>query len=229
MILRPIASFGVCAGSVAQPNRGRAIQQTQSVVSHSTWSCLMVCPPASSVRAVDVPDAPGPSGQSSQGLGASRRHSAPTGIREEERRGSVGRARSLECSGSPAPGRRRTSPAAVRQFLPLDCFRRRRCRHRRGQPYAARFRPGAGAEACGVLRPGSPRFGSLKPEENFTYRTVQFPGSIAQVRGVFCERVGKNAFRFWRLHDPRRRERRAYVSPARLSSSPRCKPTCASC
>ena len=27
--------------------------------------------------------------------------------------------------------------------------------------------------------PGSPRFGSLKPEEDFTYRTVQFSGSIS--------------------------------------------------
>ena len=32
---------------------------------------------------------------------------------------------------------------------------------------------------CGVLRSGSPRFGSLKPEEDFTYHTVQFPGSIS--------------------------------------------------
>ena len=35
------------------------------------------------------------------------------------------------------------------------------------------------APRCGVLRPGSPRFGSLKPEEDFTYRTVQFSGSIS--------------------------------------------------
>ena len=32
---------------------------------------------------------------------------------------------------------------------------------------------------CGVLRSGSPRFGSLKPEEDFTYHTVQFSGSIS--------------------------------------------------
>ena len=40
-------------------------------------------------------------------------------------------------------------------------------------------RTGPTHPGCGVLRSGSPRFGSLKPEEDFTYHTVQFPGSIS--------------------------------------------------
>ena len=47
------------------------------------------------------------------------------------------------------------------------------------QHQAPSQRTGPTHPGCGVLRPGSPRFGSLKPEEDFTYRTVQFSGSIS--------------------------------------------------
>ena len=47
------------------------------------------------------------------------------------------------------------------------------------QHQAPSQRTGPTHPRCGVLRPGSPRFGSLKPEEDSTYRTVQFPGSIS--------------------------------------------------
>ena len=51
------------------------------------------------------------------------------------------------------------------------------------QHQAPSQRTGPTHPRCGVLRLGSPRFGSLKPEEDFTYRTVQFPGSISPLRG----------------------------------------------
>ena len=47
------------------------------------------------------------------------------------------------------------------------------------QHQAPSQRTGPTHPRCGVLRPGSPRFGSLKPEEDFTYRTVHFSGSIS--------------------------------------------------
>ena len=46
------------------------------------------------------------------------------------------------------------------------------------QHQAPSQRTGPTHPGCGVLRPGSPRIGSLKPEEDFTYHTVQFSGSI---------------------------------------------------
>ena len=49
------------------------------------------------------------------------------------------------------------------------------------QHQAPSQRTGPTHPGCGVLRPGSPRFGSLKPEEDFTYHTVQFSGSISVV------------------------------------------------
>ena len=49
------------------------------------------------------------------------------------------------------------------------------------QHQAPSQRTGPTYPRCGVLRPGSPRFGSLKPDEDFTYRTVQFPGSISDL------------------------------------------------
>ena len=47
------------------------------------------------------------------------------------------------------------------------------------QHQAPSQRTGPTHPRCGLLRSGSPRFGSLKPEEDFTYRTVQFSGSIS--------------------------------------------------
>ena len=49
------------------------------------------------------------------------------------------------------------------------------------QHQAPSQRTGPTHPRCGVLRLGSPRFGSLKPEEDFTDRTVQFPGSISDL------------------------------------------------
>ena len=43
------------------------------------------------------------------------------------------------------------------------------------QHQAPSQRTGPTHPRCGVLRSASPRFGSLKPEEDSTYRTVQFP------------------------------------------------------
>ena len=51
------------------------------------------------------------------------------------------------------------------------------------QHQAPSQRTGPTHPGCGVLRPGSPRFGSLKPEEDFTYHTVQFSGSISDFVG----------------------------------------------
>ena len=51
------------------------------------------------------------------------------------------------------------------------------------QHQAPSQRTGPTHPRCGVLRPGSPRFGSLKPEEDFTYHTVQFSGSISRESG----------------------------------------------
>ena len=50
------------------------------------------------------------------------------------------------------------------------------------QHQAPSQRTGPTHPRCGVLRPGSPRFGSLIPEEDFTYPTVQ--------RGPFLTSVG---------------------------------------
>ena len=58
------------------------------------------------------------------------------------------------------------------------------------QHQAPSQRTGPNAPRCGVLRPGSPRFGSLKPEEDFTYRTVQFPGSISDARALGADLGG---------------------------------------
>ena len=72
------------------------------------------------------------------------------------------------------------------------------------QHQAPSQRTGPTHPRCGVLRPGSPRFGSLKPEEDFTYRTVQFSGSISANRIVKCK-IRTWYGGPWVLNDARRR------------------------
>ena len=63
-------------------------------------------------------------------------------------------------------------------------------RYRLLQHQAPSQRTGPTHPGCGVLRSGSPRFGSLIPEEDFTYHTVQFSGSISHAIPGIAGRSG---------------------------------------
>ena len=98
---------------------------------------------------------------------------------------------SCTCSASVfIPRRMSVTPVANHRSGPLLRFL---------QHQAPSQRTGPTHPGCGVLRSGSPRFGSLKPEEDFTYRTVQFPGSISPIRWALSTARRRSCGR-WHAH-----------------------------